>query len=89
MTQGTGQVRAQEGGRGQWVQMHPGKQEDVSKATGMCLGGTGAGGGHASALRDAALREVEEDALEWVGHGLRTALNARSFCSLGLPSSSI
>lgn len=44
-----------------------GKQEYVSKAAGMCLRKRGAGGAHTPALRDAALREAEEDAPGWVG----------------------
>lgn len=67
MTQEVGQVRAQEGGCGQWFQMHLGKQEDVSKAIGMCLGGMGAGKGDTPALRGVDTEEVEEDAPGRVG----------------------
>lgn len=66
MTQEAGQVRAQKGGCGQWFQMHLGKQEDVSKAIGMCLGGMGVGK-DTPALRDEEPEEVEEDAPGRVG----------------------
>lgn len=67
MTQEVGQVRAQEGGCGQWFRMHLGKQEDVSKAIGMCLGGMGAGKGDTPAPRGGDTEEVEEDAPGRVG----------------------
>lgn len=62
MTQKPGQWIAQKGGCGQWFQMHLGKQEDVTKATGMCMGGLGAERGNTPAGG-----EVEDDLPGWVG----------------------
>lgn len=38
MTEKPGQVRAQEGGRGQWFSLHPREQRGVRKGPGLCRG---------------------------------------------------